>query len=113
MLEFITSYQFNSLLAIYTYWVPLLICLIVYAFQFVHYYKLDVHNSKEKYYNPKLTVGSIVGHLFVAVCPGLNIFAAVFDCLGPLFSFFEKVFNKPLVKHNYSEIITRDQIGRR
>lgn len=98
MITWIKNYQFNNLLAIYTYWTPLIICMIVYSVRFVRNYRDDLKNSSKEYYHPSLTVGVIIGHLFLAATPAVNLFAMVFDCAGSIFRYFGRVFDMPLVR---------------
>lgn len=98
IINWIKSYEFTTLLALYTYWTPLVICLAVYACRFVRAYREDVKKSAETYYSPILTVGAILGHLFLAVTPAVNLFALVFDCAGSVFRWFGRVLDIPLVR---------------
>lgn len=98
MIEWIKNYQFNGTLALFTYWVPLAVCLIVYAFRFVESYRDDVKNSTESYYRPTLTIGAILGHILLAVVPAVNLFAMVFDCTASVFRWFGRVLDVPLVR---------------
>ena len=103
-LELLKILSINNVIAIYTYWIPLVVCLVVYLFRFLELYRTDLEESKKEYYYPKLTVGYILGHIFLAIAPIINLFALVFDCLGSIFGylrslffFLEKIFDIPLV----------------
>ena len=98
MIDWIKSYQFNNLIALYTYWMPLAVCYIVYVFRFISRYKTDLKKSLESYYAPELTVGYILWHIIVATLPGVNIFALVFDCSASVFRWLARVLDIPLVK---------------
>jgi hypothetical protein len=98
MIDWIKNYQFNGTLALYTYWVPLAVCLIVYAFRFVSAYREDVKKSSEPYYSPTLTIGAILGHILLAVTPAVNLFAMVFDCTASVFRWLGRVLDVPLVR---------------
>lgn len=98
MIEWVKTYQFNGTLALFTYWVPLAVCLIVYAFRAVEAYRHDLEASVEKYYVPTLTIGSILGHVLLAVVPAVNLFAMVFDCTASVFHWLGRVLNVPLVR---------------
>ncbi len=102
MINWILNYQFNGTLALFTYWVPLAVCLIVYAFRFVRCYREDVQASKDKYYHPKVTIGAILGHILLAVVPAVNLFAMVFDCAASVFRWFGDVLDVPLVRKRES-----------
>ncbi len=101
--EWVTSYQFVSLLALYTYWIPLSVCSVVYVMRCAAGYRADVKASSEKYYSPKLTVGYIVWHILISVIPGVNIFAMVFDCAGSVFRWLGEVMDVPLVRGKNKE----------
>jgi hypothetical protein len=103
-IDLLKNYQFNNTIAIYTYWIPLVVCLVVYLFRFLQLYRDDLRESDSDYYHPRLTVGYILGHLFLAIAPVINLFALVFDCFGSIFGyirsfllFLDKIFNIPLV----------------
>lgn len=102
MIEWIKNYQFNGTLALFTYWVPLAVCLIVYAFRFVETYREDVKKSAESYYVPTLTIGAILGHILLAVVPAVNLFAMVFDCTASVFRWLGRVLDVPLVRKRKS-----------
>jgi len=99
----VTSYEFASLLALYTYWIPLVVCTVVYLVRFVAYYRADLKASAGQYYTPKLTVGHIVWHIIVATLPAINIFAMVFDCSGAVFRWLGKAMNIPLVRGKHDK----------
>ena len=102
MIEWIKNYQFNGTLALFTYWVPLAVCLLVYAFRFVECYREDVKKCAEKYYTPKVTIGAILGHILLAVVPAVNLFAMVFDCTASVFRWLGRVLDVPLVRKRKS-----------
>ena len=66
------------------YWIPLFIVAIVYTCRFVKAYQTDIDERSGKlggtWYAPKLTVGSILGHIIIATVPVVNLIACVFDC---------------------------------
>lgn len=102
MLDWIKNYQFNNTLALYTYWIPLGVCVTVYIFRFVERYRDDLKKSEETYDVPTLTIGVIVGHLLLAITPAVNLFAMVFDCMGSILKWFGRVLDIPLVKKRRS-----------
>jgi hypothetical protein len=102
MREYITSYEFVSMLALFTYWIPLAICLSVYFFRTIKLYRLDLSNCNDKFYTPTLTIGLIVWMFLLAITPAINLFALVFDCAGSVFKWLGKSLNIPLVKKQHS-----------
>lgn len=103
-IELVKILSINNVIAIYTYWIPLVVCLVVYLFRFLELYRADLEKSKNEYYYPTLTIGYIIGHLLLAITPIVNLFALVFDCFGSIFGYFrsfllflDKIFNIPLV----------------
>jgi len=93
-----TSYEFLSMLALFTFWVPLTICLTVYLFRFVAMYKKDLQMCSEMHYRPSLTLGKIVWYLSISIIPGINLFTLVFDCASSLFKWLGRVLDFPLVR---------------
>lgn len=107
MIETLQGFEFTSLMGLVLYWVPMIVCLVVYAVRTWENYQKDVaareeaENSDKKWYNPTDTVGTLIGRFVASVCPFVNVLAAIFDT-GPkmlrrIFSVFEDVFDKPLV----------------
>jgi hypothetical protein len=95
--EWLTSYPF-TLLALYTYWIPLAVCSVVYVVRCARLYRADVKASKEEYYVPRLTVGYILCHVIITILPGVNIFAMVLDCAASVFEWLGDVMDVPLVR---------------
>lgn len=98
IVELAMSYQFVSFIALYTYWVPFMVCTIVYVMRCASYYRADLKASSGKYYTPKLTVGYIVWHIIIATLPAINIFAMVFDCASSVFRWLGNIMDIPLVR---------------
>ena len=96
--QYALSYEFISMLALFTYWIPLLVCATVYSLRFVGMYKRDLKGCKEKYYTPSLTIGVIVWYLVVTLAPAVNMLAMVFDCGSSVFEWLGKTLNIPLVR---------------
>lgn len=98
MMEYVKSFEFTSMLALYVYWVPLVICAIVYFFRTIHLYKKDlVKREESKFYSPSLTIGTIVWFVLLTITPCVNLFALVFDCASSVFTWLGKVLDIPLV----------------
>ena len=98
MIDYVKSYEFLSMLALFTYWIPGGICLAVYFFRVVNLYRDDLKKCHQEYYAPELTLGRIVWLVVCAIMPAVNIIALVFDCAGCVFTWLGKVLNIPLVR---------------
>jgi hypothetical protein len=83
--------------ALWLYYVPAAICLVVYSIRTTREYRVDYKNSLKDNYYPKLTVGVILRRILAALLPTFNIFAVVFNCSGSIFDFIGKVFDMPLI----------------
>lgn len=108
MIDFVLNFQFNTLLAVYLYWLPLAVCLVGYTVRTVKHYRKEVARREDYIrsnyhcFDTTLTLGVVVGRLFCAVVPGLNILAMIFSVGGPMlrdiFEFFSDLLNIPLVR---------------
>jgi hypothetical protein len=107
MIDYVLNFQFNSLLGVYLYWLPLALCVIGYTARTWLEYRKELRRREDcvkiNYsYFPDLTVGVILGRVFCAVTPGFNILALVFSVGGPMlasvFEFFGSLFRIPLVR---------------
>lgn len=98
----------NSWLALLLYWLPLALCAYGYLLRTVYKVRKDRAQRAEAesgkpnaYYLPGITVGTLVGYLFLTVTPVANLIAAIFDVAPGLFRrFFEwcaRVLDIPLV----------------
>ena len=97
MIEYITSFEFTSMLALIIYWIPLLICATVYLTRTLLLYKADLKKCQDKFYTPTLTVGLIVWRVILTVTPCVNLLATVFDCSSSVFRWLGKFLDIPLV----------------
>ena len=107
MIEYVLTFQFNSLLGFLLYWVPLVLCFIGYAVRtWIDYYdevarRADCVKTNYSYF-PNLTLGVLIRRLFSTVVPGFNILALIFSVGGPMlssiFEFFGSVLRIPLVR---------------
>ena len=102
MFEFISSYNFISTLAIFTYWIPLFICSCVYLFRGVGLYKNDLRSCTDEHYSPGLRLSEIFWGAVLSITPVVNVLAMLFDCMGSVFRFIGKTLNYPLVRHRPS-----------
>ena len=96
--SYAVSYEFMSMLALFTYWVPLFICLTVYLFRLIGMYKEDLSKCEKEFYTPQLTLGLIVWSVSVSIIPAINLFALVFDCGSSVFKWLGQFLDIPLVK---------------
>ena len=102
MPDFITNYEFISMIAIFTYWGPMLICASVYLFRIIGMYRDDLEKCEDDSYRPDLTVGLILWCIGCTVIPVINLFAVVFDCASSVFKWLGKTFDMPLVRKRSS-----------
>jgi len=98
--DWLSSYSFTSWIALYTYWIPLVVCSVTYVGQFIDLYRKDLRDSQDdgKYYSPRLTVGWIVWRIIITALPCINLFAMVFDCAGSVLRWIGDALDIPLVK---------------
>ena len=101
MIDYIMSYEFVSFLALFTYWIPALICLSVYLFQCIYEYRQDLEKSSKDHYHPTLTVGIIFWRIILSITPAVNLIAMVFDTASSVFKWLGSVLNIPLVRKKY------------
>jgi hypothetical protein len=92
------SYEFMSMLALFTFWQPMIVCLTVYAFRFIGAYKRDLAKCQDTNYSPELTVGVVIRYFIISVMPCVNLFALVFDCGSSVFKWLGEFFSVPLVR---------------
>lgn len=102
MIDWILRFEFNSLLGIILYWVPLSFCAGGYTVRTWINYQKDVNTRKsEDYYSPTDTIGTLIGRALVSLLPIANLWATAFDVAPEVFKSFFKwigsVFDIPLV----------------
>lgn len=98
MIDYVTSFEFTSTIALLVYWLPTAICLGVYFFKMIGMYRADIQKRDEgKYYSPRLTIGWIVWHVIASVTPAANLIALVFDCMADVFKWLGAFLDIPLV----------------
>lgn len=102
MIDYIMGFKFNSMLAIYLYWIPMLIC-YVYNIGAIYYdVQSDLKNREsDVYYREKLTIGSIVVRVITPAIPVWNLLGAVFHTapvvLKHIFEIITTIFDIPLI----------------
>lgn len=112
MIDWILKFEWNGLIGILLYWVPMLFCAVFYTIRTAEGYMADVR-AREKaeasrhseghpiWYEPRETIGGILGRALVSVAPVGNLWAALFDLspkvFGRLFGWVGKMFDQPLV----------------
>lgn len=100
----------NGLIALVVFWLPLLLCLYGYAVRSAREFANDragranaelPASQSNGYYEPSITVGTLVGRLLASVVPIINLVVAIFDVapevFGDFFKWFGKAFDIPLV----------------
>lgn len=111
MFDWILKFEWNGLMGILLYWVPMLFCATFYTWRTAEGYMAD-RRAREKadaspanpagsFYHPRETIGGILGRALVSVLPVANIWAALFDLspkvFGRAFTWIGRVFDQPLV----------------
>lgn len=121
-INFVTAFQYNSIMGILLYWVPLVLCIAGSTFEVKRRFLLDISERNAErakyerqleevqsgarftatnYYSPSITVGSILGMILLSIIPVINIFRAVFEhaptLIKQIFDVVEKLFDIPLV----------------
>jgi hypothetical protein len=107
MIDYVLTFQLNSVLGLLLYWLPLVLCVIGYTVRTWKDYNYELERReqsvKDRYtYYPNLTLGVVVGRIFSSVVPVFNILALVFSIGGPMLrsiaEFVHTVFSMPLVR---------------
>lgn len=102
MIDYILKFQWNGLMGICLYWVPLLFCAFGYTVRTATNYMKDKEaRDAEGFYYPTDRIGDLIGRVFVTLCPIANLWAAMFDVapsvFSKLFTWIGNVFDAPLV----------------
>lgn len=113
MIDYVLNFQWNGLIAILLYWVPLSLCVAGYTVRTAQNYMADkVKREEATFYTPTDRLGTLIGRGFVSICPVANIWAAMFDLapkfLGRFFEGLERAFNMPLVPDTESAKAKRE-----
>jgi hypothetical protein len=102
LIDYILNFQFNSVLAIWLYWVPLLVC-TVYSIGAIYYDAQDDLKNRDStsYYREKLTIGTILLRVIGTIAPGWNLVAAIFHTapavLRHVFDICGNILSIPLI----------------
>ncbi|MES9901113.1 MAG: hypothetical protein ABW168_00355 [Sedimenticola sp.] len=112
MFNWILDFEFNSVLGIILYWVPLSLCVYGYTIRTWFNYQKDTKGREDdNFYSPTDTVGTLIGRGIATLMPVANLWAATFDVAPEvfrrLFSFLGKVFDQPLVPKKKTQDITQ------
>jgi hypothetical protein len=91
MIEHITHLWLNPYIAVGLYWIPLIASLIRGGHKVITQYFSELKQYKialdtNKYFTPRLSIGTIVGDILIAVIPVVNIFVTIFSFLPGLIS---------------------------
>lgn len=117
-MDWIMKFEWNGLLGILLYWVPMLFCAVFYSVRTAEAYMAD-RAARDKdaemrakevehapwtshyHYHPRETLGNVLGRALVSITPVANIWAALFDLSPKVFSTFfaviGRIFDQPLV----------------
>lgn len=116
MIDYILSIEYNSVLILASYWVPLAICLVGYTCKTWKEYHAEVARSLECQqrnigYVTKLTIGTITSRIFATILPGFNVLAVAGDIGWPMLrtiiTGITNILDIPLVKP-YQSVVKRD-----
>jgi hypothetical protein len=98
--EMIRTYISVGQMGVWTYWIPMVLCLIGYTGR--TWKQVYALNHSERYV-PPLTVGLLVGRLLCSILPIVNIVALVFSLSSGMFKsvfwFIDKVMSYEIVKN--------------
>lgn len=102
MIEWISNTIFTTsvFFSMWLYWIPLAIGLVGHVFDIIKYTRQDLLRCEEKWYNPQVTYGWLLGRALVALVPWINILNAV-SYFGTILSPIAKLFDAPLVRHKF------------
>lgn len=90
--------ELNTQLAIWLYWVPLVVCSVVYFVRIVSSLKSDLRKKRQGMINfDQTTYGDILLHIVGAITPVVNVLCLVFDALGSFSKYLHKILRKPVV----------------
>lgn len=97
--NFILQFQFNSLLGILLYWVPLVLVAVDAIRTSYKDIRLDLDNRNRDY--GRYTIGDILIHVFQTVTPVVNLLKAVFvaapNLLSGTFKTLCKILDTPVI----------------
>ncbi len=109
MIDWLTQYMpaWNSLLALFLYWLPMVVCLIGYAIRIINDTAGDrkkrgaAEASDKGFYVPSVTVGTLVACTLLSIIPIVNLWSAIFDVspevTSSIISWFGRLLSVPLV----------------
>lgn len=103
MIQASLGIKYNSLIAVFLYWLPLGLSLMICIIDSYISYRQDLisrsidHKNNTNDYKPRTTVGGIVGEVIMALIPGVNIWIALTRAVPKLFDVISKALNIPLV----------------
>ena len=116
-LEGLSVWWVTGVIGICLYWLPLIVCLIVYSIKGIKlYFKLREERCEGAYPNSdyfapdQLTLGHILFFLFISTCPVINLIAflkeTAWETLSYLFRKITNLFSFSLVpdSNKYQEI---------
>lgn len=111
MLELINAHpQFFAAL----YFIPVILNLWAYSTITYYQYVQDMRERNDRFYQPRLTVGSILWKIIGAFCPIINCVLMItntgffLDLLCSLFGWLEEVFAIPLVRKTWKPDNNKD-----
>ena len=123
-LEGLASWWVTGVIGICLYWIPLIVCLIVYIIRGVKvYFDLRKERTEGDYhisswFDPdKLTIGHVIFFLFVSICPFINLIALkepAYDIVSYIFKKISRFLSQPLVPDSkYYQDIRENKVDKK
>lgn len=109
----LTQWWFTGAMGTILYWMPLIVCLAVYFYTVVEKIREDyekrtgeMEEGVSDFYNPEVTIGTIIGYIFISVCPGINLVCFFRETAWKLIKFvFERIewiFEIPIIPDTHA-----------
>lgn len=115
----VMSFDFTSMMGVWLYWVPMLICLVGEAFSIITLARRDAKHRREgeytysPQYRPQLTVGRIIWLMILTFTPVVNIGRALFlhasSILEKVYNFLDGFLSIPIIPDGVSYQQRRDE----
>lgn len=102
---FIQMFTNPNTIAFWFYWISVCLAMFRMYLNMKDDYLKDIMNCHDKYYEPELTVGAVLGYVAYALIPVVNTIIALYtlfnDILSGIGKVFKNIFTMPLVARKY------------